>query len=90
MNFDFNPEDYIAKVMTAEEWRRTLDMDFGDGWYVYHGKEYYVDRMSETWIELFCRNTDAFIKCTSVEEAMTVPFFDGHSLEEIAEEFEPF
>ena len=84
MNFDFNPEDYIAKVMTAMEY------DFGDGWYVYQGKEYYVDRMSETWIELFCRNTDAFIKCTSVEEAMTVPFFDGHSLEEIAEEFEPF
>lgn len=90
MNFDFNPEDCIAKVMTAEEWRRTLDMDFGDGWYVYRGKNYFVDRMNERRIDFFCENTDAFIRCSSVDEAMTVPFFDGHSLEEIAEEFEPF
>lgn len=81
---------YTAQVKTANEWRRALEYDFGDGWYVYHGKEYYVDRMSETWIELFCRNTDAFIKCTSVEEAMSTPFFDGQSLEEIAEELTPY
>lgn len=81
---------YTAHVMTAKEWRRALEYDFGDGWYVYQGKEYYVDRMSETWIELFCRNTDAFIKCTSVEEAMSTPFFDGQSLEEIAEELTPY
>lgn len=81
---------YTAQVMTAKEWRRALEYDFGDGWYVYQGKEYYVDRMSETWIELFCRNTDAFIKCTSVEEAMSTPFFDGQSLEEIAEELTPY
>ena len=81
---------YTAQVMTAKEWRRALEYDFGDGWYVYQGKEYYVDRMSETWVELFCRNTDAFIKCTSVEEAMSTPFFDGQSLEEIAEELTPY
>ena len=83
-------EQYVeVEPLTAEQWRARLDDFYTDGWYEYNGKQYFFDWFGPGRIEIYCYETQVGTTCHSVEEAMTAPIFDGHSLEEIAEQLLP-
>lgn len=86
----FPLEEYLSdKPWTAEQWRLHLGDFYTDGTYSYGGKVYFFDWFGPGRIEIYCYETQVGTTCHSVEEAMTAPIFDGHSLEEIAEQLIP-
>lgn len=70
--------------MTAKQIKEHLDEMAAHFTFVYKGKMCGVDPLSRTHYEIWYGGAD--MVATSLDEVMTTPFFDGKSLEEIAED----
>ena len=77
----------MAGVLTAAQWRELFGKEFFYGDYSYAGKHYFIDFLNPGEILVGFDEEDHIFK--TVDEMMTAPIFDGHSLEEIAEQLLP-